>query len=499
MSRRLFWKFCASFGLTAVVLVYLVGISSTWVEHQMSLLAAADRAEMRRWGQQAEQLLVAGDRQVLQQWLDQLQQREQTLVAVVRVEEQWLTSGLEEERQLSRIGRSLDWAIHLHHTGRPIMQVPFSDGIHSLAVRLPERMLPGQWWPWTSRALQILPPLLLMLLLSALFYRHLMRPLRQLQLATRRFNAGDYDVRAGASLGRRQDELAELAHTFDGMADHIGGLIRTQRHLIRDLSHELRTPLTRLELALDDQLDDNQLRQRGRKEAAVMRQLVEDTLMLAALERGDTGQMPESESVDLTLLLEAISEDARYEFQDRQLRLQLSEQHILPQGNERALSQALENIIRNALRHTPPGTEVVITEKQIFTDKPTAEQMLSAGCLLQIRDNGPGVPEEHLDDIFQPFFRIDRARSRAAGGSGLGLALARRQLESQGGTVQAFNHPEGGLVMVVWLPVTDVMADITPSGSVKNEGVVKNVSTVKNVSSVKDVKNIPLATGLNEN
>lgn len=438
MSRRLYWKLCLSFGLAGVLLVTLVGMAGDWVERQMSLLDPADQLEMRQWADKAEGFSREGDSQALEQWLQALQRQENTLITVVRVEEAWLTPGLETPFTLNRIGRGLDWPMHLHHD-TPIIQVPFTDGVTSLAVRLPARMLPGRWWPYTHRLLQVVPPVLLMLLLCALFYRHLMRPLRQLQQATRRFDAGDYDVRVYNSTGRRMDELDELAQTFDRMADHIGGLIRTQRHLIHDLSHELRTPLTRLELALDDDMAAGCLRERGRKEAQAMRQLVEDTLLLAALEHEP--QLLATQRVDLSLLLEVIVDDARYEYPDRQLRLQLADGLDQVLANERALSQALENIIRNALRHTPAGLAVTVSAKP-----------LDEGYQVHVRDQGPGVPESELANIFLPFFRLDRSRNRDGGGAGLGLALARRQILGLGGCLSAVNHREGGLVMQLWLP-----------------------------------------------
>lgn len=470
-THTLFWKFCASFGLAAVVLVWAVGQASSWIERQMSLLAEPDKQEMRQWAREAEQLLRSGQMQELEGWLDRLQRQEDTLITVVQVEEKWLTPGTEEQFVMNRLGRKLHWPVHLHHDN-PIIQVPFSDGVTSLAIRLPDRMVPGRYWPQTYRALQVMPSLLLMLLLSAVLYRHLMTPIRRLQAATRRFDAGDYDVRVRQTLGRRQDELADLASTFDRMAAHTGGLIRNQRHLIRDLSHELRTPLTRLELALDDSQQATQLRERGRKEAQAMRELVEDTLALAGL---DHEPPPVDETVDLELLLEAITDDARYEFPDRSLSLALSCQPVLDHSNERALSQALENIIRNALRHTPEGLNVAVTVR-----------LQSGGYEVQVQDEGPGVPQEHLENIFLPFFRIDRSRSRKAGGAGLGLALARRQISAIGGRLDAFNHPQGGLVMRVWLPGSDCES-------------AADSSDVKSVNSVKNVKGFRGKTYLNEN
>jgi len=439
ISRKLLWKLCLSIGLGTVMLVYLVAHISDLVERQMSMVSTADRAEMRAWGDRAELLMTTGQPGELSAWLQTLQRQENTYIAVVQVREQVLAEGeVEVADRLSRVGRGLDWPIHLHHDN-PRIEVPFSDGETFLVVRLPDRMLPGRWWPTAHRALHVVVPLLLMLLLSALLYRHLMRPLQQLEQATRRFSAGEYDTRVRPLLGRRRDELALLAETFDRMASRTGRLIRTQRQLIGDLSHELRTPLARLELSLDEAGDRDALHKRVRKETSAMRRLVEDTLTLAWLE--NEAPCLQTEAVDLTLLLEAICEDARFEYPDRTLELHLPETLQLTRSNERALSQALENIIRNALRHTPAGGCVSVTA-----------QLLQKSCVVSVQDQGPGVPEDSLRKIFLPFFRLDKARERNAGGFGLGLALANRQIAAVGGRLSARNHPESGLSMEIELP-----------------------------------------------
>jgi len=185
------------------------------------------------------------------------------------------------------LGRDVSWKIHLYFAQNPIMDITFADGHTHFLIRLPQRMRPGGYWTYTSLLLQIALPMLLLAILSVVIYRHVMSPLRQLETATKQFSEGDYQVRVRDDLGKRNDEIAALASTFDSMAERIGTQIQTQRHLTSDLSHELRTPLTRVELALsiaEQSSPDDESLQRIRHECQQMRELVEDALTLAWLE-----------------------------------------------------------------------------------------------------------------------------------------------------------------------------------------------------------------------
>lgn len=171
-----------------------------------------------------------------------------------------------------------------------------------------------------------------------------------------------------------------------------------------------------------------------------MRKLVEDTLTLAWLEN----ESPElrHEDVDLVGLLEVIAEDTEFEYPDRKLRLELPEELDVANSSEKALNMALENIIRNAMRHTPVGGLVTV---KVEVDE--------SHCQVCILDQGEGVPEELLDMIFKPFFRVDKARKRGQAGFGLGLALAKRQINGIGGSISARNHSDTGLMMSITIPL----------------------------------------------
>jgi len=440
MNRILFWKLCASVALGTVALVYLISEASQYVESRMSLIADEHKQQMLQYRDQANVLVEAEDYDVLKDWLIAVEAKEQTYVTVVRLDKQVLVSSShgQASRVSIRLGRQIDWPIHLYQDN-PLIDLPLNVSGVSLVFELPDHMLPGRHWPLIHDFLHLVVPLLLMMLVSLVLYRHVMKPLGALEQATRRFSEGDYEARALPAMNGRSDELGRVAATFDAMASQVGGLIQTQRHLINDLSHELRTPLQRMELCLS--AEKSPLSPRLKRETFLMRRLVEDTLTLAWLQ--NESPCLRLEPVDLSALLEAIADDARFEYPRHRLELQIPEELILQDSSERALNLALENIIRNALHHTPEGGVVNITVA-----------VKGEGCALWVKDQGPGVPDALLSMIFKPFFRVDKSRDRDAGGFGLGLALAKRQIEGMGGSIRAENLPLGGLCMRLWLPVS---------------------------------------------
>ncbi len=440
MNRRLFWKLCMGVALGSVALFWVIARLSGQAQEQRSFIDAEHQHTLRQYAQQAEALYQLGDAQALQDWLRSLQQQEQTWAAIVEPHLHALAGSELSERFLSEfsLGRDPSWKIHLYFQDNPIMDVPFADGQRRFLIQLPQRTRPGHYWYPARLLLELVLPLVLLVIGCLLLYRHLMQPLNRLEQATRRFSEGDYDARAGVLLGSRRDELAGLAETFDAMAERIGGLIIDQRQRLAEMSHELRRPLARIEMAVslaEQGADSATLLPRIRQDCSAMRCLVEDSLTLSWLET----ERPRlrDETLDLIDLLDSILDDARFEFPDRHIDTQLPTEAELVGSCHRALGQAIENIVRNALDHTPPGASVRIqlrTEPQAYR--------------LEIIDQGPGVPEEWLERIFLPFERLSEDRA----GYGLGLALAQRQVSAIGGRLSARNDEEGGLCMGIWLP-----------------------------------------------
>lgn len=449
MTRRLFWKLCLIIGTGVVAMFYLINVAVNHFENDMSMLSDSSREELINWQKKAEVIFDQGDMSELERWVDDLQQQESIWAVIAKANVVELAGNRSHRYEYTgyNLGRSIDWKIHLYFEHAPVMQLPFKDGATSLVVQLPQRMRPGSLWNLTRLSLQVLLPMLILVCLSIVLYRHIMHPIKELDLASRAFSKGDFSVRVREQLGSRNDELSQLAETFDLMAERISDQIMHQRVLLTDLSHELRTPLTRLDIATDNLLshrekgvEDTQIKlERIHKESQHIRKLVDDTLTLSWLDN-ESPQL-RIESLDLVDLLEILIEDGRFEYPDKLIFADLPNQAHIENSNHRALGQALENILRNALRYTPINKKVWIS----LIDYKHEYQII-------IADQGPGVPKEHLNTIFRPFFRIDSARSCNSDSFGLGLALAQRQLHAIAATVFAKNDTAGGLVMTVTVP-----------------------------------------------
>ncbi|MEH3021579.1 MAG: histidine kinase sensor domain-containing protein [Pseudomonas oryzihabitans] len=335
--------------------------------------------------------------------------------------------------------RGIDWPLSARTQGAALLEVPFPErpAEGRLILELPARLKPAPG-DLVSRLLSHgLLPLIVTLALCALLYRQLMVPLRRLRQQA--MTTGAQDAAAVApELTRRHDELGDLGRAFDGMATRLQGQTRYQQRLLRDLSHELRTPLSRLQVLCEGQDDAAALRARLAREVQGMQQLVELTLELAWLDT-EPPILPR-EPVALAALWEILVEDAVFESDWPRARLHCglaADATVL--ANLTALSRALENLLRNAIRHSPADGRIRLDGRREGPD-----------WLFWLEDQGPGVPAAALDFIFEPFSRLNGARP-GGDGFGLGLSIARSAIRLQGGTLHAENrHP--GLCLIVRLP-----------------------------------------------
>jgi signal transduction histidine kinase len=270
------------------------------------------------------------------------------------------------------------------------------------------------------------------------FARYLTNPVRQLQRVVDCFGRGDFSARARVSRG---DEIGHLAHTFNVMAERIELLMTAERRLLLDISHELRSPLARLSVAVELARmgeDVHSHLDRIQKEADRLNALVGELLQVTRAE-GDSSRL-RSETVALDELVGAIVEDGRLEAEPRGCGIALESVPISIAGDPELLRRAIENVVRNAIRYSPAGKNV---EVRISGN--------AEGASVQVRDYGPGVPEESLSRLFDAFYRVEPDRDRASGGVGLGLAIARRAIELHHGAVVAENA-NPGLRVVITLP-----------------------------------------------
>ncbi len=278
--------------------------------------------------------------------------------------------------------------------------------------------------------------------------RYLTAPVKRLRIATQELARGNFSARVGRSGGRR-DELVSLGSDFDLMAEQIESLVQAQSRLLGDISHELRSPLARLIVALElarqrSGAEAASALARIQREAENLNEMIGQLLTLTRLQTG-AREIQKSE-FDLCRLVREIADDAEFEAQSGNRAVKLdSEAACRFTGNEQLLRRAIENVVRNAVHYTPEGSSIEIAVRR------AALETNHDAIAISVRDHGPGVPDSALEEIFRPFYRVDDARDREAGGVGLGLAIAERAIQLHGGTVSAANAADGGLIVTITL------------------------------------------------
>jgi two-component system, OmpR family, sensor histidine kinase CpxA len=296
---------------------------------------------------------------------------------------------------------------------------------------------------------------LLVTLLCFWLAYHIASPIHSIQSTARKVAQGDLKARVPASVSKRHDELAALAVDFDSMVDRLEALISMQKGLLSSVSHEVRSPLARINLSLailkkrlPTSTDDVLLRLES--DVSRIDLLMGQLLMLSRLEAGLSSA--ERHEVDFGQIVEEVTADGSFEAQalGKSVSLRATASVFLENADPHALRSACENIIRNAVRFTPLGTNVQVV---LEMDKSTLEPV----ALLSVRDFGPGVPEEFLQAIFQPFIQVPNDKG-SEGGNGLGLAIALQAIRMHGGNISAANLAPGGLEICVRVPAAHHIA-----------------------------------------
>jgi len=336
-----------------------------------------------------------------------------------------------------------------------------SDGhSYTLVIEFPSEEH-GLFGPHGVPGLGILIAIVSSGLVCYILARYLTSPIVRLRAATQKLASGDLTARAGLPGSRRHDEMAELMRDFDRMAERLENLVNAQSRLLTDISHELRSPLARLNVALE------LARQRSGPEAGSaldridretnrLNELIQKLLTIARLEAGD--KLIEKHPVHLEQIIHEIARDAAFEAQARRCQVEATiVDDCVVIGSPSLLHSAIENVVRNAIRYTQEGTTVQVRLEQGVEVK--GNSVHGPEAVVRVTDSGPGVPEDALDKLFRPFYRIDDARGRQTGGVGLGLAITDRAVRLHGGTIKAVNRPQGGLMVEIRLPLSS--AEVT--------------------------------------
>lgn len=426
--RSLFAKILLWF--LATVLFAFVGFSVIAVRHYNDPMRQPPMARAIRFqAREAVEAYEAGGVAALRWDLARVQEIFQSEAMLADAKGRDLVTG-EDRSDLIAAGRVRPFIPR----DRSVVAHKAENGRYWFILSIPGESAPGRNFPIGQ--LYVLGAVVLLCYLLAWY---LTSPLRSLKTALERFGQGDFSARAEST---RRDELGQLARTFDQMAERIQNLVGAERRLLLDISHELRSPLARLgvavELARSGENRDAAL-DRIQKESDRLNALVGELLQATRAEVDPPALR--AQPVRLDELLATIVSDCSIEADARGCSLVLDTAGPLTvRGDPELLRRAVENVIRNALRYSPPQASVDVN----LATK-------GAAARIQVRDYGPGVPEESLSRIFEPFYRVEGDRNRDSGGVGLGLAIARRAVELHKGKLQARNmHP--GLLVEMEIP-----------------------------------------------
>lgn len=308
----------------------------------------------------------------------------------------------------------------------------------------------GKGWldPDVFQIIEVTLAFVMITLACWLIARVVSRPLKHMERTARIIAGGKTELRVNDRIANRRDEVGQLAMAFNAMTDQLCSLLERQKHLLRDISHDLRTPLARQRVAIelasevgsDTELMASILRQNERLETMTSQIL---TLYRVADQGGDIEREPVKPVPLINQVLSDAADYAEHQGVDCHLTASNSVAGVTVLGDSGLLQRALDNIVQNALDHTPPGHSVHVGVERD-----------QGGVRIEVRDEGAGADEEVLSQLFEPFFQADKSRGGA--GWGLGLAIARDIISAHDGHVSAANDTRGGLRVTIWLPLFTV-------------------------------------------
>jgi signal transduction histidine kinase len=359
---------------------------------------------------------------------------------------------------LDASGRSLDGGAD-HSASLPKYPETFSRGQHNGLFTLTQQSEDRRYWLLVTEYNQngvsfgyfYLLIAGVVLALGAFSTAYIVLPLRRMAAVVESFGVGNMSGRIGT---KRHDEIGALAKSYDDMADRLEAAFRRERQLLQDVSHELRAPLTRLSFSTElarTAPDQSVAIDEVKRDVDRLSFLVSELTALSLGPPGGANYGLESTAVDLEgIVLEAVR-DCELEAAAKGCPVSCTgSAREMISGEAEQLRRAIGNVLRNAVRHSPEKATIEVTLQQSHD-----------WSSITVRDHGPGVPDELLERIFDPFFQVDSARSACQGGLGLGLCIAMRSVELHRGTIRAENAAPGLRVTI------DLPNGVTSSGKDK--------------------------------
>jgi two-component system, OmpR family, sensor kinase len=442
------------FGVAALVLLSLAALAIARLNEDTAPREGQVPRSAYLVGQVAEHW---GDLPAMQRELDQVRESHRSVLSLYAVDGRLLVStqqppltplSPQELVRLRAAGSGLEAVVvRDEDCGSPPCELalPIHQGAELVGYGVVQPFRPG----FPTRALMPLGIALLAFAVAALLAaRSLARPLSRIAEVARAFGEGDLSARTGL---QRKDELGEVAHAFDEMAERLTALLRAQTELLANVSHELRTPLSRIRVALElaseaqGPLEEDFLQEVG-KDLEELEQLVSEILATARLDLAHgraTGAAPplQRRATHVGALLQSAVDTLRARHPQRPVELEVDPGLPDLEVDGVLLRRAVGNLLSNAHKYSEAGKPICLRARAEGTE-----------VALSVEDQGIGLSPEDQAKLFTPFFRSDRSRNRGTGGVGLGLVLTKRIVEAHGGRVEVRSEAGQGSTFTVKLP-----------------------------------------------
>jgi two-component system sensor histidine kinase CpxA len=451
--RSLFLKFFVSFWVVIGLIIGAAAIGGFLYAEQLQ--EVIEDFEVGKSQQQAAAALASGGREALVKWREGTPRDDGVIIFFIDesgsdisyrripfpVERMFERHRVRLER-LRRSNSDSDGG----RRSRLLPQLTAPDGEVLTMLVAPTRAPEAFWNNQDIRVLLLIFALLTSGLVSYGLAAAVSRPVRKLRDATLSLAEGNLDARVAGSVRKRRDELGLLGREFDSMAERLQRGAKRQTELTRNISHELRSPLARMRVAVElarRKAGDLTEFERLEQDAERLDALIGQILSYAKLENDNEQQ---GVPVDIIDVLSEVAENVNFECEAERVRIEsdiAGRTTII--GFRGALISAFENVVRNAIRHSPGESPVIVAVSSDHN-----------GMHIEVWDQGPGVAEDELPGLFEPFFRTrESAERNGNGGTGLGLAIASRAVQLHDGEIKAYNLDDGGLAVRISLPGGD--------------------------------------------
>ncbi|MBA2656142.1 MAG: HAMP domain-containing protein [Tatlockia sp.] len=449
--RSLYWKIFLTFWLATILII----ITTAWVTSeiaQKSSVPARERVFMDSYAHAAVITFESGQYKALKPWLAHTGEAKQiTLYLLTNTGEIIGNQKPPEIVQQISINLARDELDDgLLKFGDIIVSheiVSLSGKAYRLVAVSKKPLAHFVEIPWAGLTLRLAIAIIISGFICYLLSVYLTKPLRLLRLAAKSIATGNLNTRVGHFKGHYRDEIAELSGEFDKMAEQIQEIMNSKERLLQDISHELRSPLARMQIAIE--LGRNKATHgaesefnRMETECNRLNALIGEILDFARLDNPSTHL--NKSLINLADLVKQVVDDANFEVGGSQAVVKFhASSNCELFLEERLVHRAIENIIRNAIRYSVPNPQI---------DVHLYWAASNTDIIIDIDDNGPGVPEEQLEKIFNPFYRVDASREKKTGGYGLGLSIAQQAIKLHHGCIKAMNREQGGLRVKIVFP-----------------------------------------------